>query len=368
MPSILDPIPVVDLDAAAAAGDFAAQVQLGLRLAREGELESAERWLRSAAGTGNADARAALGRHLLEHVPQEAREGLALLVGAAQESPEAAHLSAVFTAAGIGLSQSFSTALDLLQRAAELGHQLAGAELALLAGELDLSRTLLRPETRTGVDWANLRKACDAAALLALPPVEIASSSPRIAVVPGFASPAVCDWLIERARHRVQRAQIFDTGSGVLRLDEQRTNRETHFHLLDCDLVMMFTRARLAAITGAPLLGLELTAVLHYTEGQRYAPHVDYFDVTLPGYTEEVANNGQRALTFLVYLNDDYEGGQTEFPILDARFRGSKGDALFFWNIDPLGAIDPRTLHAGLPPVRGEKWLMSQWIRLPQAR
>jgi prolyl 4-hydroxylase len=66
---------------------------------------------------------------------------------------------------------------------------------------------------------------------------------------------------------------------------------------------------------------------------------------------------------FLVYLNEGFEGGETGFPALKTRYKGRKGDALFFWNVGPDGSPDKRTLHAGLPPVSGEKWLLSQWIR-----
>jgi len=72
---------------------------------------------------------------------------------------------------------------------------------------------------------------------------------------------------------------------------------------------------------------------------------------------------GQRVATFLVYLNDGYEGGETSFPRLDYRFKGATGDALVFANVEPNGAPDPRTMHAGTPTTRGEKWLLSQWIR-----
>ena len=72
---------------------------------------------------------------------------------------------------------------------------------------------------------------------------------------------------------------------------------------------------------------------------------------------------GQRAVTALVYLNDGYEGGETDFPELGWKYRGRKGDALLFWNLTPQGEPEPRTLHAGLPPTSGEKWLYSKWIR-----
>ena len=58
-----------------------------------------------------------------------------------------------------------------------------------------------------------------------------------------------------------------------------------------------------------------------------------------------------------------YEGGETDFPRISFRFKGKRGDALLFSNTDPAGAPDYDTVHAGLPPTSGEKWLLSQWIR-----
>jgi hypothetical protein len=80
-----------------------------------------------------------------------------------------------------------------------------------------------------------------------------------------------------------------------------------------------------------------------------------------------VAVHGQRAMTVLIYLNDDYEGGETAFPVLGRGFKGRKGDALVFWNLMPDGAPDYRTAHIGRAPTRGEKWLFSQWVRIPLA-
>lgn len=67
--------------------------------------------------------------------------------------------------------------------------------------------------------------------------------------------------------------------------------------------------------------------------------------------------------TFLIYLNSDFEGGETDFPELNLSYRGAPGDALQFANVDASGAPDVRTLHAGRPTRSGEKWLFSQWVR-----
>jgi prolyl 4-hydroxylase len=103
--------------------------------------------------------------------------------------------------------------------------------------------------------------------------------------------------------------------------------------------------------------------VLHYEPGEEFLPHFDFLDVSQPGPAKDVAGRGQRVLTFLIALNDDYDGGETEFPEIGKRWKGRKGSGLFFWNVEPDGTPDRLTRHAGLPPTRGEKWLLSQWIR-----
>ncbi len=54
---------------------------------------------------------------------------------------------------------------------------------------------------------------------------------------------------------------------------------------------------------------------------------------------------------------------ETGFAKFSTQFRGQPGAALIFDNVLADGAGDPLTLHAGLPPTAGEKWLLSQWIR-----
>lgn len=71
----------------------------------------------------------------------------------------------------------------------------------------------------------------------------------------------------------------------------------------------------------------------------------------------------RREYTVLVYLNTEYDGGDTDFPIARWRHRGGKGDALIWRNVTPTLELDRNTLHAGRPPTSGEKWVLSQWIR-----
>ena len=276
---------------------------------------------------------------------------------------EAAHTRAMYAAEQAGASTDWVAALNDAQRAAELGHRLAQAELAALSGNWALARGLGTGETPDPSLWERLRRSVDLARWLTPPRPQILSKSPRIATVEQMAEPELCDWLIERARSKIAPAGIYDDESGAQRVHPVRTNSACYFPWNESDLVLLALRARMARVAELPVFALEPTAVLHYTPGQEFLPHFDFLDVSKPGPAKDVAGRGQRVLTFLISLNNEYEGGQTEFPALGKRWRGRKGNALFFWNVEPDGAIDRRTLHAGLPPTSGEKWLLSQWMR-----
>jgi hypothetical protein len=255
-----------------------------------------------------------------------------------------------------------------VRRAAELGSNLAQAELAALSGDWALAREIFAGKQLPGSAWESLRRSVDIQRWLVPARPLILSPNPRIAAVEGFAAPELCDWLIARAGPRLAPAKVYDHDTGGPRNEGVRTNSECHFPRDESDLVLLTLRARIAAVSELPIQALEATAVLHYVPGQEFLPHFDFLDTDHSGHARDVAQFGQRVLTFLLALSEGYEGGETEFPELGKRWKGRKGNALFFWNVAPDGKIDRRTLHAGLPPTRGEKWLLSQWIRGPSAQ
>ena len=158
-------------------------------------------------------------------------------------------------------------------------------------------------------------------------------------------------------------ALVYDPETGDGRREGARTNAAAQFTLERMDMVLAVVRERIARAAGLPVPGLEWTQVLHYAVGQSFDWHVDWLDPALPGYAADLARRGQRIATCLVFLNDDFEGGETAFEAGDLRHRGRKGDALLWANTLPDGSIDRRTRHAGLPPASGEKWVLSQWLR-----
>ena len=90
--------------------------------------------------------------------------------------------------------------------------------------------------------------------------------------------------------------------------------------------------------------------------GKELTPHIDNQDT-------HQYSTPWRTYSSLVYLNDDFAGGETNFPRIGLSHLGAKGDAVLFRNVDATGAPDHDTMHAGMPPTSGEKWVFSQWIR-----
>jgi TPR repeat protein len=294
----------------------------------------------------------ALGKRLLigEGVPMSVDKAIATLRDAvAQGGGEAAALLAVCAAWGVGQARNVETALDHLVRAAQLGWTSALHELQLLARD---------PRT----DAAALRRKIDVAALRSAPSARVVFERPRIAVFERFATEDECQWLIGRAGGGLQRAKVY-RGSATAQDAETRTNREMSLTIFNADVALSLIRDRIAAACGAAVTHFEIAKILHYSPGEQFALHADFIEAKTPELARELAARGQRAATFLIYLNAGYEGGATQFPRLDWQYRGGRGDALLFSNVNTDGGPDYDTVHAGMPPTSGEKWVLSQWIR-----
>jgi hypothetical protein len=321
-------------------------------------------------GEGEAEDLTRRGKALVAEGAGRAREAIELLDRAAhlQGGGEAAALVAVLAGAGAGTGQSWPAAIDYLTRSAELGWDPARLQMAMLSADAALAEAALRPDA-PGELWPRLRRSLDLRPWLTpATGVRALSESPAVFTAEAFLPPAACDWLIGRAESRRRRATVYDPDTGAALADPARSNTAAEIPLSEWDLILLLATARIGATLKVPLQVMEPTNFLHYEVGQEFVPHHDYLDEAEPGYAEDMARRGQRVSTFLVYLNQGFEGGETDFPAIGLRHKPARGGALWFHNLHPDGRPDRRTLHAGLPPGVGEKWILSQWIRRPPGR
>jgi hypothetical protein len=325
-----------------------------------GRYADGARLLHQASAAGHVPAMSLLGAQLISG--RGTAPDLPLGVGLIMRAADLGGAYACGVAAAILASDAmgwtdWNRALDYLQRSAELGSQTARQQLRLLAGASG-------PPVRDAGAWGRLRRKIDLERWRAAPQGRALSNDPRIVAIEGFVSAQVCDWIVSRSRDRLEPAKIFDTGALRPAQSYTRSNSAAPFDLVNMDLIVQLVRERLAAAAGGlSIKGFEAAQVFHYAVGEQFAHHYDFLERDVAGHAQSLADRGQRVATLLVYLNADYQGGETDFPRLDLRFRGAKGDALIFWNVDAAGEPDRRTYHAGLAPTAGEKWLLSQWAR-----
>lgn len=99
----------------------------------------------------------------------------------------------------------------------------------------------------------------------------------------------------------------------------------------------------------------------YYTENQEFKSHTDYFEGD--AFEEYASNEGQRTYTFMVYLNDVDEGGETDFEKIGKKIQPQQGMAVIWNNLNPDGSINPNTMHRAHPVVSGHKSIITKWFR-----
>ena len=186
---------------------------------------------------------------------------------------------------------------------------------------------------------------------------------PRVRTSAGFIPRDIADYLIGQAAPRLHPSMILDPRSGQLIRDPYRLSSNMTFWPEDMDLVVCAVSEAMCRLAGVDRAHGEMLSILHYEPGERYEPHYDCLVDGQIGANEELARSGQRPATVLVYLNEDYEGGETRFCHADYEHTGNIGDALHFENILADGSIDEQSLHEGLEVTSGKKWIASMWIR-----
>ena len=98
--------------------------------------------------------------------------------------------------------------------------------------------------------------------------------------------------------------------------------------------------------------------ITKYSMGDFYKEHFDaYLDHQEDG-------REQRLISAIVYLNDNFTGGETKFDRLELSIPPTTGKLIIFKNcIGDTNYIHPNSLHSSVEVTKGQKFVATLWFR-----
>ena len=163
-----------------------------------------------------------------------------------------------------------------------------------------------------------------------------------------------CDKLIEHCvSDNMQNSEVVGE-NGNLVVDTQRKSKtlwldDTEHH------VAMKMANKSALLTKYSRKYQEKLQVVCYEPGGKFDAHYDN------DYNSNVAT---RCATLLVYLNDDYNGGETEFVKMGVTIKPKKGKGILFWSLDEKTQMIDASMHRGNTVENGNKWICTKWTHI----
>jgi predicted 2-oxoglutarate/Fe(II)-dependent dioxygenase YbiX len=170
----------------------------------------------------------------------------------------------------------------------------------------------------------------------------------NIFVIRNFLTPEECSDFVARSEQAGYEEATITTTAGFVMNKDVRDNARLLLDEVDLAARLWQRAAPFLPqnIRNSQAVGFnERFRFYRYDPGQKFAPHWD-------GCFER--DNGERSqLTFMVYLNDDFAGGETKFYLNNGmprlEVRPERGTALVFVH---------QQLHEGAPVVRGRKYVL----------
>jgi prolyl 4-hydroxylase len=181
----------------------------------------------------------------------------------------------------------------------------------------------------------------------------------EIFTIPNFLNDDECDYLCNHIEINNTRSTVAGSGLKKSTYDNGRTSNTSV--IPDNDPKFQSINNKMYEELGIASEYSEPTQGQIYQEGQYFNYHNDYFDGD--GYTNHCLASGQRTWTFMIYLNDVEEGGETDFPRINQRIAPQKGTAVVWKNSNGTGSENPAGHHSGLAVVKGKKMIITKWFR-----
>lgn len=159
-----------------------------------------------------------------------------------------------------------------------------------------------------------------------------------------FLTEEECQKLIDSGEGKWEEAKVYGGAKGVRTAECIWLKNNTK---LSKDI-----RQRVAKLFSIDIKNMERLHVIKYQPGGEYKPHHDHRNEENP-----------RVKSILIYLNDDYLGGETYFPNVQRKVKPETGRLIAWDNLMIDGEPDKDSMHAGLPIKDGIKYIATIWVR-----
>lgn len=140
-----------------------------------------------------------------------------------------------------------------------------------------------------------------------------------------------------------------------------RTSKQSWIN--DNESVIASKISRLSeALTGISMSNQESLQVARYEQGGKFNAHYDSCTDDDKEFCAKMNNNaGERRSTLLIYLNDDFEGGFTEFVDIGISIKPERGKGILFYSTTTDDILIKESRHSGGKVEKGEKWIATKW-------
>lgn len=179
----------------------------------------------------------------------------------------------------------------------------------------------------------------------------------EVVEIPGILSSAECDELMRYSQtQKMVKSEVVSTDTAGKSITDTNTRDSLTLWIRNEQHPLAEKMAKTAREwTGLHKNKQDKLQVVKYNEGGMFHPHYD---------AQYGSDTATRCATLLVYLNDDFEGGETSFVDIGVSVRPEKGKGILFWTLDDKGKIIPQAKHGGEKVRLGNKWICTKWVHL----
>ncbi len=127
-------------------------------------------------------------------------------------------------------------------------------------------------------------------------------------------------------------------------------------------------KKKISELSNNPIEFLERFHVVRYGAGDYFLPHYDFFAEpsdemdAVHALSNTDDKTMQRTESWMIYLNDEFVGGETWFPKEEIKIKAKTGACVSWSNVCKNGLPNLNSLHSGNKVYGGTKWIAIVWI------